>query len=212
MKRLYLAIMASCSSAGFTLTELLVALVLTSLVVGLAGQGLVAALQAERRNNLEVTQRTNQSRTLEFIADEIRMARNISRPDSAAIPSSTCGGTSTGVLNLSLPDGRLIQYYVSSCSSSSWARGAVIHRREVAASVTRDSILVDALSAPATLPTCPTGMTRVGASGFYACMQSDIPTASNRTTALFLYGALPNSSGGTGGTYMTSSQVTARSF
>lgn len=207
-----MAIAASRSSAGFTFVELMVALALTSLMVGFAGQGLVTTLQVDRRTNLEVTQRTNHSRSLEFMADEIRMARNISRPDSAAIPASSCGGTSTGILNLAMPDGRSIQYYANSCSSSAWARASVIHRREVNGSTTRDSILVDALSAPATLPTCPTGTTRIGASGFYACLQNDSPTANNRTATLFLYGALPNSAGGTGGSYMTSSQVTARSF
>lgn len=189
--------------SGFTLIELLIAATLTSIVLTLAGQGVVAMMQAENRIGSEITRRTNLNRSLEFIADEIRMAKSVSTPASGAVPTPTCG-TATGVLSLTMPDNSSILYYVhnmSACSSSVWIKPAVIRRVANGS----DTVLVDALTTPTTLPVCTTS--RTGGSGFYACIESN-----SRSAQLFLYGLLTNSSGNSSGTYLSTSRITARSF
>ncbi len=63
--------------AGFTLVELLVALAITGIVVGLTGSGLYALMKADRRSQIETTYRLELDRSLAFINDEIKMSQQI---------------------------------------------------------------------------------------------------------------------------------------
>lgn len=65
-----------CSS-GFTLIELLVATAISGFVITGAGFGLVTIMGADEKAQAETTRRIELSRALDFIADEIRMARRI---------------------------------------------------------------------------------------------------------------------------------------
>ena len=60
-----------CSS-GFTLIELLVAMSITTIVVTIAGSGLVAIMQNNSKAEAETLKRTELNRALDFIADDIR--------------------------------------------------------------------------------------------------------------------------------------------
>lgn len=64
---------------GFTLVELLVATVITSLVVSVAGFGVIAATQANKRTEAIAARRHDLSRAFDFISNEIRMANRINQ-------------------------------------------------------------------------------------------------------------------------------------
>jgi prepilin-type N-terminal cleavage/methylation domain-containing protein len=62
---------------GFTLVELLVALVITGIVISLAGSGLYALMKADRRAQIEITDRLELEQALAFITDEIKMSKQV---------------------------------------------------------------------------------------------------------------------------------------
>lgn len=65
------------SSAGFTLIELMIAMALTTIVVSIAGFGLVAMTSSNTKAEAKTQRRIELSRASDFIMDEIRMARRI---------------------------------------------------------------------------------------------------------------------------------------
>ena len=67
----------SKSNSGFTLTELLVGLVMSIFVVGALGFGLMTVLRTTRSETSKVAARNEASRALSFISDEVRRARTI---------------------------------------------------------------------------------------------------------------------------------------
>ncbi|MGR3276160.1 PulJ/GspJ family protein [Acaryochloris marina NIES-2412] len=69
----------STSCNGFTLVELLVAAVITSLVVSVAGFGVIAATRANNRTEAIAARRHDLSRAFDFITNEIRMAKRINQ-------------------------------------------------------------------------------------------------------------------------------------
>lgn len=64
---------------GFTLVELLVAALITSLVVSVAGFGVIAATRANNRTEAIAARRHDLSRAFDFISNEIRMANRINQ-------------------------------------------------------------------------------------------------------------------------------------
>ncbi|GAB4384945.1 MAG: hypothetical protein Kow00121_49180 [Elainellaceae cyanobacterium] len=201
-------------SSGFTLTELLVAVAISGIGLTIAGAGIVTIMQSQQKASVEVSQRTNLNRALDFMAEEVRMANAVKVPVVSSVPTVTCG-TATGVLELTIPNPGLpadqVVYYLQTlngCSSNPWLGPAVIRRKYVSSNSTlsSDTVLTDALMAPTTPPSCTSGMTFAGSNGFYACISND------RTADLYLYGRLTDAYGNTNGTYPVSSQVSARSF
>jgi type II secretory pathway pseudopilin PulG len=65
------------SNSGFTLIELLIGLFMSIFVIGALGFGLMTVLQTSQRENSKVKARTENSRALDFISDEVRRARII---------------------------------------------------------------------------------------------------------------------------------------
>jgi prepilin-type N-terminal cleavage/methylation domain-containing protein len=194
----------SKSTSGFTFTELLVAVSITGIMMSLAGFGIVATLRANQRMQTEIGQRANLNRALDFVSDEIRMARTITNP--ATSPARQSCGTTTDVLSLTMPDNSNVIYYVhnlTGCSSSIWSRPATL-RRVVGSD---DNILVDAIIAPSTVPSCSTSSPIPGGNGFYACI------VNNRSATLYLYGDMSSArSANNTAPFSVTSQVSARSF
>lgn len=105
------------SSAGFTLVELLVAMALTTIVVSIAGFGLVTLMDNNQKAEAKTLKRIELSRAFDFIMDEIRMARrintitNTTTTASAAVTASNSAtafspslvSTGTIVLYLEIP-------------------------------------------------------------------------------------------------------------
>src|SRR5687768_16657265 len=98
MKRL-LRFLHYPSTAGFTIVELIIAMAVTSIMVTLAGYGLTTMLRANQQSGSEISRRASLNRALDFMADEVRMARTITTPLSTDLPSQPCGPT-TGVMTL----------------------------------------------------------------------------------------------------------------
>jgi hypothetical protein len=79
----------SSSSAGLTLIELLVATVITTVVVLIAGNGLLSALNATQVAEARTVRRTELNRAFDFMTNEIRMAQSINRTDTLSVNSTT---------------------------------------------------------------------------------------------------------------------------
>ncbi len=62
---------------GFTLIEIMVALAINSIVLLLAGGGLVAIMNANQRSQMEISGRLELEQALAFMSDEIKMSRQI---------------------------------------------------------------------------------------------------------------------------------------
>ncbi|WP_295618320.1 type II secretion system protein J [Chamaesiphon sp. GL140_3_metabinner_50] len=127
------------NEAGFTLAELLVALAITGIVIGLTGSGLYALMKADRRSQIETTDRLELERALAFMTDEIKMSQQITI-DTESVLTSTMnfmpvpGNISIQpILVLSpAPSSGLtkpIVYYVAELPNSSvWLGPRVIYR------------------------------------------------------------------------------------
>jgi prepilin-type N-terminal cleavage/methylation domain-containing protein len=70
---------AKKDSGGFTLTELIVATAITSIVLTLAGMGLMGILTANQAAEQRQNRRQELGRALAFIADDIRAAQRINK-------------------------------------------------------------------------------------------------------------------------------------
>jgi prepilin-type N-terminal cleavage/methylation domain-containing protein len=71
----YLAIQPA--RRGFTLVELLIALVITGMVISLTGSGVYTLMRANRRAQIETTDRLELEQALAFITDEIKMSKQV---------------------------------------------------------------------------------------------------------------------------------------
>ena len=181
------------SSSGFTLIELLAAISLTTIVVGAAGFGVVTIMNANAKSESKTQRRVELNRALDYIAEDIRRASDVSSVSS----SSSFYGSGTGVLSLNIPYKPNLEYYVRE-STSTWIGPNTINRRHSDSS--NDNALVDAITEPTSEPTCSDG-TLEGANGFYACIIND------RTVELYLYGKLGDDSE----PYQVTTKVFARS-
>ena len=65
------------SNSGFTLTELLVGLIMSIFVIGALGFGLMQILRVTQKGSSETLVRNDSSRALDFISDEMRRAQSI---------------------------------------------------------------------------------------------------------------------------------------
>lgn len=141
-----------CSS-GFTLIELLVAMSITTIVVTIAGSGLVAIMQNNSKAEAETLKRTELNRALDFIADDIRESNMASTSVPAGwtwtVPVPSCYSAILYVNKPSgTPGGTQIAYYTRSktCGVDTvlWQGPKIIYR----STATNDegSVLVDSIA------------------------------------------------------------------
>jgi type II secretory pathway pseudopilin PulG len=135
------------SNSGFTLIELLVGLFMSIFVIGALGFGLMTVLQTSQRENSKVKARTENSRALDFVSDEVRRARTIDRDLANTNTTSPKGFDSTGktvVFALDIPEisdsntldtdklattkNERIVYYLASNSGTNWKGPQVLYR------------------------------------------------------------------------------------
>lgn len=134
------------ASAGFTLIELLVAMSITTIVVTIAGSGLIAIMQNNNKAEAETLRRIELNRALDFIMDEIRTARRI----------NTTTTTTTKAGNAVVASNTAILFSQTSTASTSFSPALGIDLNNSSA---RDKIVLY-LEIPITgniPPTCPTG-------------------------------------------------------
>ncbi len=168
------------SSRGFTLVELLVGMVITSIFLAFAGSGLISILQSHRQTEAEVDQHVQLNRAVDFIADDIREAKAVSTtaPSGWIVPANY-----SAILYLTKPDDSTVAYYTFDTSAgSNWQGPQVIYR--ATASNAMGNPLVDRVS------NASPGCSGSGTSGFEV---SPSPlTPSDRSVKLCILGDLPN--------------------
>ena len=160
------------SNDGFTLLELLVAIALSSIVVTIAGFGLITMMQASAKADGETSTRLELNRALEYIANDVR-------------GSQTIAPVSNGIeLTKLKPDGTTTDTYTytyNGSSSEPLVKPGIVTRSYNGGSA---SLLVGDLQAPASF-SCPSGTTSAGIGGFRVCIEG------NRVATIHMYGTLP---------------------
>lgn len=184
------------NNQGFTLVELLLAMVLMALVTTLAGSGLVALLQQNNKAEYETQRRTNLNRALDYIANDIRSASQVE------IDSDTGNITVTiPKLEVTLDEetGEEKQFNYDADQNEtrvySIADGTGVWEGSKTMTINGD-VLVDGIQDPENPPDtgtdddddddCPTSQgTLTGGNGFYACIYDG-----GNKVDLYLYGKL----------------------
>ncbi len=180
-------------NSGFTLTELLVGLIMSIFVIGALGFGLVTVLQTTQRENSKTTARNENSRALDFISDELRRTRNIETDATNAGTAYSPTGK-TVVLALDIPEisagttaasaNRRIIYYLRSNLGTSWKGPQVLYRwgppldanGNYTTGTWGDQALIDGIDNTTVSSPCTTGtVTPATPQGFYACISRQNP-------------------------------------
>jgi type II secretory pathway pseudopilin PulG len=210
------------SNSGFTLIELLIGLFMSIFVIGALGFGLMTVLQTSQSENSKVKARTENSRALDFVSDEVRRARNIETNVTSANVSGT-GGTfsltgKTPVFALDIPEinsrGKIV-YYLKSTGLGSWKGPQVLYRwgppLDANGNYTTggwsDEALIDGINDTTVSSPCTASggtVTPATPKGFYACI-----TGTN-TAQLFLTGQTKTASGVNDDSQTNDSKVVAR--
>ena len=138
------------SNSGFTLTELLVGLLMSIFVIGALGFGLMQILRVTQKGNSETLVRNESSRALDFISDEMRRASaidvdmDVSKFNTIDDPSTADIDESEGMIapDYDLPTGgnirlslripnvvqRVVYSVAPPANSSPWKGPLVIYR------------------------------------------------------------------------------------
>jgi type II secretory pathway pseudopilin PulG len=187
--------------SGFTLMELLAGILVSSLILIVAGAGLGAILSVNHQSDIKNTRRVELSRALGYINGEIKEGKAVEKVNLTEDANCSTNVTDSGnyCLTITKPNGDKIYYGfkdISGVSSSNsdyiWFKPGILHRR---LNNGNTYVLVDGLinSNPTSLPTCSTTLT--GSGGFRFCLGS---TASdNRTVKIYLYGYTGSGTGDT---------------
>ena len=87
----------SKSNSGFTLTELLVGVIMSTFVIGALGFGLMQVLRVTQEGNSATAARNEASRALEFITDELRRAQYVEVDTSIAYLATIDNGATPNI-------------------------------------------------------------------------------------------------------------------
>lgn len=180
------------SNAGFTLTELLVGLIMSTIVIGAAGWGLMQILVTTSTETTRVSARNETSRAFSFVADEVKAAQfmevDMSDSNINAVASDYQSDAISGAsvrLALQVPgvQQRIIYSVAPPPSGSVWKGPLVIYRwgpnLDANGAYTDpnnplswgNEPLIDNVSNASQITDC--GGTDVTYEGFYACVLDD---------------------------------------
>lgn len=128
-------ILTNKNSSGFTLTELLVAITMTGILVTGSTVGITTMMQRNTENERRVVRRQETNRALELIAEEIKMAETIANdpeneaPEASEIPSDMASNEET-ILVLTIPDvaDPVVYRIAQPADSTVWEGPRVIYR------------------------------------------------------------------------------------
>lgn len=216
--------------SGFTLTELLVGIVMSGIVVGAFGFGLMQVLRISRGETSKINARTETARAMEFITEEIKRASAI-EPDATNAALFDSNGK-TVVLALDIPDitdnvnlgadndpstSERIVYYLQAASGN-WRAPQVLYRwgpplnnnGEYTENTWQSEALIDALDNTALdASPCEAGDTLTpvlaeATEGFHACL-----TGTN-IAHLFFSGVTRDAQGNDGDSYKADTKVFVR--
>ncbi len=214
-------------NSGFTLTEVLAGLFMSTFVVGALGFALVQILRTTGSEQAKSNARRETSRAIEFISDEVRRARTIELDATNANRPTALTGSQTLVLALDIPEvpaGRVI-YYLDT-NTANWQGPQVLYRWGppldangnytnvgTVASWTNEA-LIDGIddnvigASPCTGGDALTPPIASSPSGFYACVN-----AAQTSAQLYLTGGIDTiANNGTSNdtSYTAATQVVAR--
>ncbi|PSB10312.1 hypothetical protein C7B62_09860 [Pleurocapsa sp. CCALA 161] len=146
-KEFYKLLKKSQSNSGFTLTELLVGLVMSIFVIGALGFGLMQVLGTSQSEGSKTTARNETGRALDFISDELRRAQAIEVDMSSSYLDTTndtlttlineevapdfvlpTGGTVSLALQIPGVSQRVIYFVAPPATGSPWKGPLVIYR------------------------------------------------------------------------------------
>jgi prepilin-type N-terminal cleavage/methylation domain-containing protein len=128
------------NNRGFTLIEIMLALSITGIVLTLAGSGLFALMNADRRSQIETTDRLELEQALSFMTDEIKMSQQIAtslpiKSNSESSKFKSASGSSNIqpilILNPTPASGLtdpIVYYLANPPSRSVWVGSKVIYR------------------------------------------------------------------------------------
>jgi type II secretory pathway pseudopilin PulG len=143
------------SSAGFTLMELLIGAAIATVIIGVAGYGLLQIMRSSQKGNIQTERRAEIARAYDFISDEIRKAQiiDIDATNATGFSADSDGdGTDDRIVVLALripeiessedPDGdgdlidndndlttpARVVYYVSDPATNAWKGPKVLYR------------------------------------------------------------------------------------
>lgn len=185
------------SSSGFTLTELLVALIISGVIIAVASAGLGAILNASRQAEIKNVRRMEMSRAISYINNEIKQGKTVEKVDVGSAPCDTnVADTGSQCLKITRADSdaddtnnTTIYYGFKDISSGTqnYIKPGVIRRRLVNpldSTKNSNEVLLDGITKGTYSPTCSTNPTTVyGAGGFRFCVQSD-----KKRVQVYLYG------------------------
>ena len=140
-------------NSGFTLTELLVGLIMSILVTGALGFGLIQVMNLSRRGAAQANTRNEANRALEFISDEIRRARTLDTdlsididgdgtdedltpptsseatgPEGQGLPAGVNVALALDIPNVPALENNAIVYYLQSNTGTNWEGPQVLYR------------------------------------------------------------------------------------
>jgi prepilin-type N-terminal cleavage/methylation domain-containing protein len=184
--------------SGFTLIELLVSAAIGSVVITVAGAGMVNILSLDNNVELKTDRRIELDRTLYYIASDVRESKSVSTttPTGWTVPSGY-----TGIVYLTKPDNTHVAYYTKSSTGTNWRGSNLIYR--ATASNNAGGFILDAITS--TTATCTGSGTASGSEGFRA-----IVAANNLSANICLQTLMPTSSSGE--TMAVSSLAAVRSY
>jgi hypothetical protein len=214
IKRLKSLSLEKSSERGFTLADMMIAGVITSVVVSVSGYGVAAMIDSSTTANAKSERRVEMNRSIDFIATEVRGATSIVKnvstaavpTDFAPDPTKVDVSTVQKVLMVNVPgteDNKPIIYYVAKPLDGNWKGPRVVYRwgpafdsagnYSNAASVEdwTSEPLIDKIASGGATPSCATGSFN-GTSGFYACVDD-----SGKTAAIFQSGVINKTLGRT---------------
>jgi type II secretory pathway pseudopilin PulG len=124
------------SASGFTLIELVLALAMATMFLGLVGSGLVIVTKQDRAAAADRSSRYELQRTLGFIGNEVQMAQSVNPcpPDFNGASTPATGSTNPyPVLSLTMPiesglTEPIIYYVAAPPANSPWSGPLVIYR------------------------------------------------------------------------------------
>jgi Tfp pilus assembly protein PilW len=112
---------------GYTLSEILVAGFLSSVVLSVSGMGIVSVMSASRANNAKSERRVEIDRSLGFITSEIQQAFQIN-PVNAPVPDNPDATNEQGVFQLAIPGLPNPIIYYTANPAGTWIGPKVIYR------------------------------------------------------------------------------------
>jgi prepilin-type N-terminal cleavage/methylation domain-containing protein len=136
---MYLFSVKSCgkySTSGFTLIELVLALAIATMFLGLVGSGLVIVTKQDRAAAADRSSRYELQRSLNFIGNEVQMAQSVNPcpPDFGGVSTTASGSINPyPVLSLTMPiesglTEPIIYYVAAPPANSPWSGPLVIYR------------------------------------------------------------------------------------